>query len=239
MLALVACNNPDNEYKAAKEAGSIEAFTTFIDKYPEHNLVTDAKKEIERLRYTILLKNLNIESLLEYIKSFPDNPYIDSAKVQLIANDEYSGLALKANLFDYKDLCNFNKEMLHLQCSQTISGSFTITGCQDLMKRYGHPPILKVSIYNHSGTLKKVELNGFKSLNARTMDKKNLIPQAIGFSSPNPFGGGSNFGFAVIESGSIAYDIPDGDYIDLAFIFQHISKNDILIFNEKLIALIE
>jgi hypothetical protein len=108
-----------------------------------------------------------------------------------------------------------------------------------MLNKYGHPPILKLSIFNRSGSTKKIELNGFNSLKISTKNNKIRIPVAFGFSSPNPIGGGSSFGFTVIEKGSILYKLLNTDYIDIAFVCPDISKEDIVIFNDKLITIIK
>jgi hypothetical protein len=238
-IVINSCSNPESSFNTAKEKNTIESYTQFINKFPNHIRVNDAKKEIEKLKFKKLMECLNADSLASFIKDNSNSLLIDSAKKQLLKNDYYQGVEIKSELMNYKDLCDFNPALFHLSCSRAIDGTFTTHGCEDMVRLYGHPPVLKLSIFNKSGSSKTIELKGFSSLKINRKNNKTSIPEVIGLPTPNLFGGGDMFGFTVIEKGSISFDIPDADYIDLAFICPEISKEDLVILNNKLIAVIK
>jgi hypothetical protein len=238
-IIINSCSKPESSFNTAKEKNTIESYTQFIKKFPNHILANDAKKEIEKLKFKKLMECLNADSLASFIKENPSSLLIDSAKKQLLKNDYYQGLELKSELINYTDLCGLSLTLFHLNSQRTIDGTFTTHGCEDMIRLYGHPPVLKLTISNKSGSSKTIELKGFSSLKINRNNNKTSIPEVIGIPTPNLMGGDDMFGFTVIEKGSISFEIADGDYIDLAFICPEISKEDIVILNNKLIAVIK
>ena len=74
VLFLSACKNPEKDYHNAKEQNTIESYSEFIKKYPDHILIIESKKEIERLKFEEIVQHDSIELYNDFLLEYPAGP---------------------------------------------------------------------------------------------------------------------------------------------------------------------
>jgi len=82
-LLLFSCASQQSMFEKTKESNTIEAYETFLRKYPTGELAELAKNELARLEYERAKQINTISSYRAFLKNFPNSKFEDQARSQL------------------------------------------------------------------------------------------------------------------------------------------------------------
>lgn len=83
VAALVACSNPEGDFKKAEQANTEEAFNAFIKKHPDSPLIAQAKSRIEKNAYESARKAASVAAYEGFLKRYKMGEFGDQAKHEL------------------------------------------------------------------------------------------------------------------------------------------------------------
>ncbi|MFQ5641605.1 MAG: hypothetical protein ACE5IR_26825, partial [bacterium] len=80
LFVIFACDSGESDYEKAKQVNTIQAYEEFVNKHPDSRFVDAAKRNIDSLRYDILVSQGNLEAYEEFVHKYPDSRFVDLAK---------------------------------------------------------------------------------------------------------------------------------------------------------------
>ena len=91
----------DMDYMKAREAGTIEAYTAFVEKHPNSEYCENAKKSLDSLSYYTVIRKGTIKEYVDYLRNRPESEYAEHVKQLVDAWDDsvFNVLSQKYDLF--------------------------------------------------------------------------------------------------------------------------------------------
>lgn len=83
LFLIIFCSNPEKQFNDAKIKGTIDAYETFLTKFPDSKFALLAKDSLDNLYYKKAKGLGTIDSYMRYLNKFPNGKFILQAKDSL------------------------------------------------------------------------------------------------------------------------------------------------------------
>jgi hypothetical protein len=106
LILFIACDSSEKSFKKAQNENTIQSYENFIIKYPDSELIEEAKLQIKELHLKFAIENETIEGYKEFINKYPDDKedaklILDEiAKENLVVISNPMGLKVFISNFD-------------------------------------------------------------------------------------------------------------------------------------------
>jgi outer membrane protein assembly factor BamD (BamD/ComL family) len=80
---LFACSSAEKDYEKAKQENTAQAYEKFIQKHPQSNLVENASRTLDSIRFEMVKSKRSIEAYNEFVKKYPQSNFINEAKINI------------------------------------------------------------------------------------------------------------------------------------------------------------
>lgn len=107
ILLNLNCSSPESTFEKAKELDTVEAYKSFIKKYPDNSLCKEAQKQIEKFLFENAKLSNSIDSLKAFIERHPNSELLNEAQKELLSLEE------ELKIFNERDNKNNDEDILN------------------------------------------------------------------------------------------------------------------------------